>query len=57
MEMAGTSDEVTDTVTWAGFGTELGAVYKPIESMVPTVEFPPWMPFTAQIRVLAVLNA
>src|SRR5947207_1502204 len=35
-------------VTVGGLGTENGAVYKPAAEIVPTVEFPPGMPFTLQ---------
>jgi hypothetical protein len=38
------------TVTVAGVGTNAGAVYSPfIESMNPTVPFPPTAPFTSQV--------
>ena len=30
-------------------GTALGAVYRPDEEMVPTVELPPWTPPTLQV--------
>jgi hypothetical protein len=31
-------------------GTVAGAIYKPDEEIVPTVEFPPTTPFTSQLR-------
>ena len=39
---------VTVTVTLAGEGTVAGAEYSPLEDTVPTVEFPPVIPFTLQ---------
>ena len=42
------------TVIVAGLGTVAGAVYNPEVLMVPTVEFPPSMPFTAQVMVVLV---
>jgi hypothetical protein len=42
------------TVMVAGLGTVAGAVYNPEVLMVPTVEFPPSMPFTAQVMVVLV---
>jgi hypothetical protein len=38
-----------DTVTGFGLGTVAGAVYKPVVSIVPTVEFPPVTPLTCQV--------
>src|SRR5690242_8776164 len=40
------------TVTVDGLGGVAGAVYKPLEEMVPAVEFPPTTPFTAQITAV-----
>jgi hypothetical protein len=40
------------TVTVLGDGTVLGAVYSPLESMVPTVVFPPATPFTCQLTAV-----
>jgi hypothetical protein len=42
--------ETAVTVTWEGLGTFVGGVYKPLLLMVPTVEFPPSMPLTCQVR-------
>jgi len=40
------------TVTVAGDGAAAGAVYNPvIESMKPTVPFPPGAPFTSQVTI------
>jgi hypothetical protein len=38
---------VTETVD--GEGTTEGAVYSPPEEIVPTLEFPPGLPFTLQV--------
>ena len=40
------------TLTIDGDGTAFGAVYIPVELMVPTVELPPAMPFTFQVTVV-----
>jgi hypothetical protein len=45
---------VAVTVTFAGFGAEAGAVYVaalsvPLATIVPTVAFPPAIPFTLQV--------
>lgn len=40
---------VAVTVTWAGLGIVLGAVYSPELEMVPTVEFPPTTPPALQV--------
>src|SRR5579862_2580855 len=43
---------VACTVTVAGFGTALGAVYSPLtESINPTAEFPPTLPFTPHVTL------
>ncbi len=39
---------VAFTVTEPPEGTATGAVYRPVLEMVPTVELPPWTPFTDQ---------
>jgi hypothetical protein len=39
----------------AVFGGEAGAVYRPVESIVPTVAFPPAIPFTLQLTALLLL--
>jgi hypothetical protein len=36
------------TLTLAGFGTFVGAVYIPVEEIVPIVGSPPLVPFTCQ---------
>lgn len=43
---------VACTVTFAGLGIAAGAVYKPPAEIVPTVEFPPVTPFTAQVTAV-----
>ena len=47
--------EVAVTVTVAGVGTLLGAVYNPVEEMNPTVELPPTMPFTDHDKAVFVV--
>jgi hypothetical protein len=46
--------EIAVTVTVAGVGTVLGAVYKPAEEMNPTVWLPKAMPFTVQFTAVLV---
>jgi hypothetical protein len=46
--------DVAVTVT-AVFGGEAGAVYRPVESIVPTVPLPPATPFTVQVTALLLL--
>src|SRR5262249_8904108 len=48
-ESAVFATDTADTITVAGFGTELGALYKPVELIVPTVELPPGVPFTCHV--------
>jgi hypothetical protein len=45
------------TVTVAGFGTVAGAVYKPLEEIVPAEELPPAVPFTCQVTAVFLLFA
>ncbi len=40
---------VADTVTLEDEGIVAGAVYTPLDVIVPTVLFPPALPFTAQV--------
>src|SRR5439155_1208218 len=40
------------TVTGFGLGTVLGAVYRPVAEMVPTVALPPGTSFTAQVTAV-----
>jgi hypothetical protein len=47
--------EVAVTVTVAGVGTLLGAVYNPVEETNPTVELPPTMPFTDHDKAVFVV--
>jgi hypothetical protein len=42
----GSATLVAVRVTVAGLGTVAGAKYSPLEFTVPTVEFPPAIPFT-----------
>ena len=54
LEASATLWAVTDTDE--GEGTEDGAVYRPVEEMVPTFESPPTVPLTSQeTAVLLVL--
>src|SRR5579864_8809036 len=47
---------VACTVTVAGLGTTVGAVYSPLtESINPTVEFPPTFPFTPHVTLWLLL--
>ena len=47
--------DVAVTVTVAGFGTLLGAVYNPAVEMNPTVAVPPVTPFTVQVTAVFVV--
>jgi hypothetical protein len=49
--------EMAVTVTVAGIGTVLGAVYKPVVEMKPTVEVPPVTAFTCQVTAVFVVFA
>jgi hypothetical protein len=49
--------EVAVTVTVAGVGTLLGAVYNPVEEMNPMAWLPPVMPFTDQVTAVFVVLA
>ena len=40
------------TVTLAGLGMTVGAVYSPVPEIVPKIEFPATTPFTSQIMVV-----
>ena len=44
---------VAEMFTVNGVGTEGGAVYRPVPSIVPTVPFPLGMPFTAHVTDLS----
>jgi hypothetical protein len=46
------AEETAVTVTVAGLGITLGAVYSPLAFIVPTVELPPAVPFTCQVTVV-----
>jgi len=48
-------DKTAATVTVAGLGTELGAVYSPVAVMVPDVELPPAVPLTFQVTAAFVV--
>ena len=48
------SDETAVTVTVAGLGMVLGAVYNPFEEMVPAAALPPGVPFTCQVTAVFV---
>ena len=44
---------VAVTCTVVGEGKSAGAVYTPVDEMVPTVEFPPVIPFTLQLTLVS----
>jgi hypothetical protein len=54
-EADGLAAETAVTVTVAGLGTELGAVYSPVALMLPTFALPPVTPFTCQVTVVFVV--
>ena len=54
-EAAGFATETAVTVTVAGLGMVLGAVYSPVALMVPTVALPPATPFTCQVTAVFVV--
>jgi hypothetical protein len=47
--------KLAETVTVFGVGSDPGAVYSPLASIVPMVLLPPVVPFTAQVTPFAVL--
>ena len=47
--MVGSATLVAVMVTVAGLGMAAGAVKSPVVEIVPTVAFPPIVPFTAQV--------
>ena len=47
------SATLTEETTTGADGIAFGAVYKPDTETVPTTEFPPWIPLTAQITAFA----
>jgi len=49
------ASETTLTVTVAGLGIVAGAVYMPVDEMMPFVMFPPLVPFTAQVTAVFVV--
>lgn len=49
------ADETAVTVTVAGLGMVLGAVYNPPEVMVPAAALPPGVPFTCQVTPVFVV--
>jgi hypothetical protein len=49
------AEETAVTVTVAGFGMEVGAVYNPLALMVPAVVLPPGVPFTCQVTAVFVV--
>jgi hypothetical protein len=49
------ADKTAVTVTVAGLGMVLGAVYKPFEVIVPAAALPPGVPFTCQVTVVFVV--
>jgi hypothetical protein len=51
-DFVGSACDTAVTVTVLGFGTFAGAVYSPLEEIVPTVEFPPVTLFTSQVTAV-----
>lgn len=49
--------EIAVTVILAGEGTAVGAVYTPVESILPWVASPPGVPFTCQVTPVLVVLA
>lgn len=49
------ADKTAVTVTVAGLGMVLGAVYNPPEVMVPAAALPPGVPFTCQVTPVFVV--
>jgi hypothetical protein len=54
-ESAVLAAETAFTVTVAGLGIVLGAVYNPVAVIVPTVALPPVVPFTCQVTAVFVV--
>jgi len=54
-ESAEFAAETAATVTVAGLGMELGAVYNPVALIVPTVALPPDIPFTCHVTAVFVV--
>ena len=50
----GSSYDTAATLTVAGEGTLMGAMYLPDASILPTKSFPPAMPFTCHLTMLFV---
>jgi hypothetical protein len=48
----GSATLVAAIVTVAGEGKPAGAVYSPVDEIVPTVEFPPAVPFTVHVTLV-----
>jgi hypothetical protein len=55
LELSAALVACTDTAT--GVGRFAGAVYTPLASIVPTVAFPPEIPFTLQLTAVLVVLA
>ena len=53
-DFVGSAWLVAVTCTVAGVGRSAGAVYAPVELIVPTVAFPPATPFTLQLTLVFV---
>jgi|SRR6516225_5056732 len=49
------ADKTAATVTVAGLGMALGAVYNPFEVIVPVAALPPGVPFTCQVTAVFVV--
>lgn len=48
--------KLAEIVTVFGVGSDVGAVYTPLASIVPVAAPPPTVPFTAQVTVPLVLD-
>jgi len=53
-DLVGSATDTALTVTVAGEGTVLGAVYNPVVDTVPAVALPPVTPFTCQVTAVFV---
>lgn len=49
------ADKTAVTVTVAGLGMVLGAVYNPLDVIVPVAALPPGVPFTRQVTAVFVV--
>ena len=52
-DFVGSATLTARMLTVDGEGTVPGAVYKPVDEIVPTLEFPPLIPFTCQVTLVS----